>query len=70
MVAELREMGNELALYTDDNRLYRRFSGWSCTIFKVPYTQGGKLIAVDIYFDRKFKSTVSRVINGQLVLNI
>ena len=71
MIVELRHMGRkELALYTNDNWVYQRFSKWKCTIGKVPYTQNDKLVGVDLYFDRKARSTIHQVLNGQLMLNI
>ncbi len=69
MVAELRNMGNRLALYTDDDRVYQYLHKWTCTMFRVPYTRDGKLVAADLYFDRKARSTVDRVLDGQLMLD-
>jgi len=69
MVTELRGMGNRLALYTDDDRVYKYLHKRTCTISKVPYTQNGRLIAVDLYFDKKVRRTVTRVLNGQLMLD-
>ena len=70
MVAELRKVGSELALYTDDNWVYQRFYKWPHTLCKAPYTQSGKLVGVDLYFDKKVKHTIIQVINGQLMLSI
>ena len=70
MVTELRKVDNELALYTDDNWVYQRFYKWPSTLCKTPYTQNGKLVGVDLYFDKRIKSTIVRVINGQLMLNV
>ncbi len=70
MVIELRKIGGRLALYTDDAGVYERFHKWRDTLCEVPYTQGGKQVAIDFYFDRKFRDTVVRVLDGQLMLDI
>ena len=70
MVAELRRVNKRLALYTDDNDVYQRLSKWQYTLYKAPYVQKGKLIGVDLYFNRQLKHTVSQVINGQLMLDL
>lgn len=70
MVAELRYMKNEVALYTDDNCVYERFSKWANTKRKIPYTQNSKVIAVDLFFDKKLKNRIIRVLNGQLMLDM
>ena len=70
MVAELRNMGDKLALYTDDNRLYRQLSKRSYALYGVPYTRAGKMVAVDLYLDRKARGTIKRVLSGQMLLDI
>ena len=70
MVAELRNMGDKLALYTDENWVYRQLHKRTYTLYGVPYTHEGKLVAVDLYFDRKVRSTIKRVLSGQLMLDI
>ncbi len=70
MVAELRNVADKLALYTDDNRVYERFHKRTPTLYRVPYIQNGKLVAIDLYFDRKLKNTITQVINGQLMLEM
>lgn len=70
MVAELRKMGDKIALYTDDARTYRRFSKWAYTLYKIPYIQDRKLVGADFYFNKGFKSTIKCVIKGQLTLDI
>ncbi len=70
MVAELRKVGGELVLYTDDNLVRQRFHKWPHTLCKVPYTQSGKLVGVDLYFDKKVKHTIIQVVNGQFTLGI
>ncbi|MFC1979768.1 hypothetical protein ACFLVS_02735 [Chloroflexota bacterium] len=63
-------MRNEVALYTDDKCIYERFSKWTNTTRKIPYTQNSKVIAVDLYFNKKLKDSIIRVLNGQLMLDI
>lgn len=70
MVAELRNMRNEVALYTDDNCIYERFSKWTNITHKIPYTQNSKIIAVDLFFDKKLRNSIIRVLNGQLMLDM
>jgi hypothetical protein len=70
MIAELRTIGNRLAVYTDDESLYRRLREGPTPLYKVPYLKGGKMVGVDIYFDKKFKNTVARVVDGQMLLDI
>ena len=70
MVAELRKVNNKLALYTNDDRVYKSLYKRSYTLHRAPYLQEGKLVAVDLYFDRRVASTLTQVINGQLLLEI
>ena len=58
MVAELRKIGDKLALYTNDNRVYRSFAKGVYPLCKIPYTQDGRLVGVDLYFDKKVKNTI------------
>ena len=70
MATELRRIGNRLALYTDDNAVYERLSRWKATLNRVPYQQGRRIVAVDLYFEPWARKTVKRVLRGQTVLNI
>jgi len=70
MVAELRRIGNKLALYTDDNDVYHRLSRWNATLYRVPYKQGKSVVGVDMYFEPWARKTVKRVLAGQAVLDI
>ncbi len=70
MVAELRRMGDKLALYTNDNRLYKSFAKGVCPLSKVPYTQDGRLVGIDLYFDKKVKNAIIQIVNGQLMLDM
>ena len=70
MVAELRNVGDKLALYTDENWVYQQLYKRTYTLYGVPYTHQGKTIAVDIYLDRKVRSTIKQLLGGQLLLDI
>ncbi len=70
MVTELRTVNERLALYTTDDRLYKCLKKWSSTLYKVPYTQDGKLVGMDLYFDKQLENTVRQVIKGQLMLDL
>ena len=70
MTAELRTIGDRLALYTDDELVYRRLREGLPPLCKVPYFQRGRMVAIDLYFDKKLKGTVARVMKGQLMLDI
>jgi hypothetical protein len=70
MVAELRKIGSQVVLFTNEAPIYRRLNGLSLTKYKVPYLQNGKLVGIDFYFDKKLRNTIQRVKGGQLFLGI
>ncbi|MFC1992511.1 hypothetical protein ACFLV3_01705 [Chloroflexota bacterium] len=71
MGTEIRRIGRDrLALYTDEEWIYERFHKWHDTLCEVPYLQDNKPVAVDLYFDRKVKRIITRVLKGQLMLDI
>lgn len=70
MTAELRTIGDKLAVYTDDELLYRRLREGPAPLYKIPYLKGGKMVGVDLYFDIKFKEIVARIVDGQMLLDI
>jgi len=70
MTSELRKVAKKLVLYTDDDRVYRCFYKWQNTLYRVPYIQRGKMVGVDLYFDRQVRNTVRQVIKGQLMLDV
>jgi len=49
---ELRDFGdgNTVVLYTEDHDVYRKMSTWESCSEVVPYEQGGRVIAYDLYF--------------------
>lgn len=63
-------MGDRLALYTDDQQVYRLIRQGPPPLYKIPYMQRGRMVAVDLYFDKRLKGTLSRVMKGQLLLGI
>ena len=70
MTAELRIMGNKVAVYTNDNQVYRRFRRGLVPLQKIRYFKSGRVVGVDLYFDKRQKSAVARIMRGQLRLNI
>ena len=70
MTAELRTIGDRLALYTDDDLVYRRLREGLPPLCKIPYLHRGRMVAIDLYFDKKLKGTVARVMKGQLMLEM
>jgi len=70
MTSELRKVDKKLALFTNDERVYHCFYKWQNTLYKVPYIQRGKMVGVDLYFDRQVRNTVRQVIKGQLMLDV
>ncbi|MBI2851732.1 MAG: hypothetical protein HYX84_01325 [Chloroflexi bacterium] len=70
MTAELRAVGDKLALYTDDNSVYLRFSRGIVPIYKVPYFRNGRVVGYDLFFDAKQKTSVAQIMKGQLLLDM
>jgi len=70
MVAELRRSGTRMVLFTDEAPIYRHLNELSITKYKIPYLKNGKVVGIDLYFDRKLWRTVRRVKDGQMVLDI
>ncbi len=70
MVAELRRNGKQLVLYTDNKVLYNYIDSHSAPRYKIPYLQKGKVIGIDLYFDRGLRYTVKHLKSGQMVLGI
>ncbi|MBI2848324.1 MAG: hypothetical protein HYX83_04030 [Chloroflexi bacterium] len=70
MTAEIRVVGDRLALYTDDEQVYRRFRTRIVPLRKVRYFQRGRVIGIDLYFDKKQKKVVTAIMKGQLALDI
>jgi len=49
---ELRDFGDgsTVVLYTEDRNIYQKMSAWESCSQVVPYEQGGRVIAYDLYF--------------------
>jgi len=69
MTAELRIVGDKLVLFTDDNQVYRRFRQGIRPLYERPYIQHGNLVAYDLYFEKKQRRAIVRVMKGQFSLN-
>jgi hypothetical protein len=61
-ITELSIRGDKLALYTEDENLYRRFKEWTQLLYKVWYTQGNHPKAVDLYFPLSAKKQLLRAL--------
>ncbi|MBI4284963.1 MAG: hypothetical protein HY670_03560 [Chloroflexi bacterium] len=70
MGAELRRVNDMVVLWTDDRAIVERFRQWPQPRRRVPYRQGHKLVAMDLYFDLGLENTVKSIVNGQLVLDL
>ena len=70
MATELRRTGGRVILYTNDPRFYKYLKKYSLTKNQVPYLQNGKIVGVDLYFDKKLRRTVQRIKTGQMLLDI
>ena len=70
MVAEMRTTGERLTIYTDDNQVYRRFRQGLRPFSEIRYFQQDRLVGIDLYFDRKQRRSVMRIMKGQLVLTL
>lgn len=70
MTAELRVMGDKIALYTDDNRVYGRFRRGVMPLYKTPYFRNGRVIGYDLFFNLNQKGAVAQIMNGQLLLDM
>ncbi len=62
-VTLLERRGDKLALYTEDNDVWRRFRKWSWKICEVKYTKGKNLIAVDLYFPSGIKRRLLKALS-------
>jgi hypothetical protein len=65
VIADLREMKEKLVLYTDIPEIQRRLTRLKLYLYKVSYynTNNGKILGVDLYFDKSAKHMLSRVAN-------
>jgi hypothetical protein len=70
MVAELRRTGGGIILYTDNAHFYKYLKKYSLAERQIPYLQNGKIVGIDMYFDKTLRRTVQRVKTGQMLLDI
>lgn len=66
MATELRDMKNTLALYTDMTPVERRLKKLKTYIYSVPYydSHNGKIIGVDMYFDKSARNTLQKLVRS------
>ena len=65
MIVDLREMKEKLVLYTDIPEMERRLKRLKLYVYKVPYcdTSNGKILGVDLYFDKSARNILLKVAN-------
>ena len=65
MIAELRDMKEKLALYTNITEMERRLKRLKSCIYWVPYYDGhnGKIIGTDLYFENSARKMLLKVTN-------
>lgn len=63
-------MGDKIALYTDDNQVYRRFSRGIIPFHKVPYLRNGHVVGYDLFFNLNQRGAVAQIMKGQLLLDM
>lgn len=61
--------GNRLALYTEDNEIYKRFRQWTQLLYKTPYFWGEKVIAADLYFPLSTRNQLLRALTSSVPKN-
>ena len=63
MIAELRDMREKLALYTNITEMERRLKRLKSCIYWVPYYDGhnGKIIGTDLYFENSVRKMLLKV---------
>ncbi len=66
MAAELRDMKGTLALHTDTTLVERRLKKLKTYLYSVPYynSHNGKIVGVDMYFDKSARTTLRRLVKS------
>ena len=59
---QIREVGNTIALYSDDPGVISRLKTWKQLIKTVPYTQNNVMVGADLYFPLHTKNDLARFI--------
>ena len=64
MIAELRDMNDKLALHTNVTDIERRLKKLKSYNYSVPYynTGNGKIIGIDLYFDKSAGSILKKLV--------
>ncbi len=65
MSLELREMDGKIALHTDTVIVERKLKKLKTYIYSTPYydTGSGKIIGVDMFFDKSARSMLLKLVN-------
>lgn len=66
MTTELRDMKETLALHTDTTTVERRLKKLKSYLYSVPYynSHNGKIVGVDMYFDKSAKTALRKLVNS------
>jgi hypothetical protein len=66
MNAELRDMKDTLALHTDTTLVERKLRKLKSYIYTIPYYSScdGKIIGVDMFFDKSARSVLRKLVNS------
>lgn len=61
-ITELSFRGDRLAVYTEDNGIFQKLKPWRQLLYAVPYFQGKKQVAADLYFPKQAKKDLLRTL--------
>lgn len=61
-ITELSFRGDKLAVYTEDNEIFQKLKTWKQLLYAVPYFQGEKQIAADLYFPKQANKDLLRTL--------
>ncbi len=66
MATELRETNNTLVLHTNATIVERRLKKLKSYIYSIPYydSYNGKIVGIDLYFDKSARNTLQKLINS------
>jgi hypothetical protein len=64
VIAELRNMNDKLALHTNVTDIERRLKKLKSFHYSIPYynTNNGKIIGIDLYFDKSAGTVLRRLV--------
>ncbi len=76
-VTSLEFRGENLALYTEDNKVLNRFRHWNQLIYLIPYTQEQGLkhltevpVAYDLFFPKSARKQLLRVLTKKCPVGV